>query len=250
MILALLAGCHVVDAPADFQDLTVFGFTRFDGPRSQPEAAVGGLEPLTVSLADDLADGMRVTDLTADDLEQVGLDGAIESGIVGSAATVHMVSAVDDVARAWSNPHMDEVLDGTLAFELTVEDGDHDCFLAHRCETYAYDGTRTLDMGLFGTATQAFHRDFRWVELDDEVVLTERELVPDGSEMSANVVAVHQQFGYSVFYPDDGTKRLDTFWIDAEVIGMDVPDAFALDFAVNGMQSTAEQVDAWVAANP
>lgn len=79
-------------------------------------------------------------------------------------------------------------------------------------------------------------------------VLAVRDLVPDGVEMSLPVVAVHQQFTYSLFYPlaDGRTERFDAMWIDAEAIGLEIPDTFALDFAVSAVGATALDVDAFV----
>jgi hypothetical protein len=251
LVLLLGGGCRVVDAPDDFEDLVVFGFTTFDQDEAFPEATVGGLEPLLDSLGAQLVEGLRVNELTSEDLDAAGVDQTLEAGVIGSAATVHLAADVDGVAKAWTFPHMNEILENTLAFELTAEEGDRDCFLAHACETYAIEADRVLDMGLFGTATQVLSREFRWVTLEGSApVLTVRERIPDGSEMSGDLVAVHQGYLYTAFFDRSGTTRLETIWIDAEAIGMDIPDTFALDFAVSAMQKTADQVDAWVVANP
>jgi hypothetical protein len=247
------SACTVTDAPDTLQQLAVFGFVHFDGSARQQTDTVEGLIPLTDEHAEQLTEGFRIACLGTGDLEKVGVDGAEGGNIKGSAATIHMTSSLDDVARAWSHPHMDEVLDNTVEFEIEAEDGDRDCFLAHECDAYSYDGHRVLDMSIFGTATQDFHRDFAWVAREDDAgpaVLAVRELAPLGSEMSTDIVAVHQGYSYSMFLDDDGTRRLDAIWIDAEAIGIDLPDAFALDFAVSSMEKTAQQVDAWVDENP
>ncbi|MCA9490494.1 MAG: hypothetical protein KC621_11240 [Myxococcales bacterium] len=58
-----------------------------------------------------------------------------------------------------------------------------------------------------------------------------------------------QQYSYSLFLPEDsGTLRFDTFWLEVRVIGLDIPDTFALDMSISMMGNTADQVDAWVAA--
>jgi hypothetical protein len=251
-VVVLLSGCRVVDAPTSLQELAVYGFVHFDSDKGEPEAAVEGLQREFGSLQEDLGEGLRVNSLATEDLEIIGVDQELTEGVLGSAATVRMASSLDDAARAWSHPHLDEILEATLEFEILSEDGERTCFLSRECETYVYDGSRLLDMKLLGTATQEFRREFRWVEdSDDERLLTVRELAPAGAEISSGLVAVHQQYSYTVFWGEgDGTQRLEFFWIEAEAVGLDLPDAFALDLAVDSMKETAEQLDAWIAANP
>lgn len=252
LLLVCGTGCRVVDAPDNLEDLVVFGFVHFTEPdEAYPAEAAEGLVPLAAEYATELAEGYRVDELDQEDIDTIGLDASIEEGVLGVAAKVAMTSSLDDFAWAWSWPRMDEVSEITLAFEVLEEEGDRDCFLSHECESYGYDAWRQNDMGLFGQSEQNLRRDFRWTALlDGTPVLTIREMVPDETVMSSNIVAVHQQYNYAVlFASEDGIERLDAFWIEAEVIGSDIPDTFALDFAVNSMQKTAESVDAFVDAN-
>ncbi|MEZ4320572.1 MAG: hypothetical protein R3F61_24030 [Myxococcota bacterium] len=96
-------------------------------------------------------------------------------------------------------------------------------------------------------------REFRWVRSDtlDAPLLAMRDLAPEPADISSGLAAVDQQYSYSLFVPDgSGALRFDAFWLEARVIGVDVPDTFALDLSVTQMTRTAEQIDAWVAANP
>jgi hypothetical protein len=249
LLLALGSGCKVVDAPETLEELVVFGFVHFDDHAAFPSTVAKDLRPLLDTYDEELLEGYRVQSLTATELAEVGVDGDDED-IVGMAATVELASALDDVAWAWSYPHMDEVLPVTVDFELRSEDGDRDCFLDHECETYAYEAWRQNDMGFFGTSEQTFRREFRWAALDEgDQALTVRDLVPDPAEISVSFLKVDQQYSYSVLYQaGSGTLRMDTFWIDAVVIGIEVPDYFALDMAVNSMNDSAEAVDAFVEA--
>ncbi|MCB9698696.1 MAG: hypothetical protein H6738_18080 [Alphaproteobacteria bacterium] len=245
-------GCKVIDAPEDLEDLAVFAFRTFaDDDPAFPTTAVDGLQPVLTTNAEELAAGYRVTELTEADLEAVGLTSTIDDGITGMAATASYDSDADDIAAAWTNPHMDEVIASTLAYELISEDGDRDCFLDHACERYAVQARRVNDMSLFGTSEQVFTRELRWAwsETLERELLTARDLAPDPSTMSSDFVAVDQQYSYSLFLPEEsGTLRFDTFWLEVRVIGLDIPDTFALDMSISMMGNTADQVDAWVAA--
>jgi hypothetical protein len=252
VVFLALSGCVVVDAPEAFEELAVFGFTEFDRTEARPREAVTGLVELAPTLEEELVEGYRVGELGLEELERAGVVGAtLEAEIVGMSAMVDMTSDVDEFAFAWTFPDMTEVLENTIEFELGEETGTRDCFLSHECETYAYEATRTNDMGILGRSSQSFRREYRWLTLDDEsVVLTFRDLVPTEADTTSAVFRVYQQYSYGIVFPTDaGTRRLETFWVDAEVIGADLPDAFALTTAVNQMGRTAEMVDEFVAEN-
>ena len=246
--IVLFAGaCNVVDAPENLEELVVFGFVQFDDDPSGV-ATAEGLLPLTDTLAEELTTGFRVSAITFDELIEAGVPAEEGNPIVGVSATVQMDSSVDDVAVAWSFPRMQEVLEVTLDFRIDSEDGELDCFLSHECDTYAYDGWRQNDIGFLGESEQVFRREYRWLTLeDDSVILATRDIVPEPAVMSGNVFRLNQQYSYTLIFPneDGGSTRMDTFWVDAEVIGIELPDYFALDTAVNNMQNTAEQVDAF-----
>ena len=115
-------------------------------------------------------------------------------------------------------------------------------------QTYGLAARRTNDLGLFGTSEQAFTRAFRWLELaDGATALAVRDLAPEPAVMTSALVAVDQQYAWSVLLPaETGTTRFDCFWVEARAIGLDVPDSFAVDSAIRSMGETAAAVDAFV----
>lgn len=139
--LAAAAGCTVVDAPQELEALAVFGFVHHADPgRAEVEAAAGGVYAQIETHREALALGLRIDALGQADLTEAGVDSDVQVGIVGAATLAEYASALDDVANAWSWPHMDEVIDSTIAHRIDREEGDRSCFLAHACETYAMDG--------------------------------------------------------------------------------------------------------------
>ncbi len=249
LLAVCLPGCKVFDAPDTIEELVVYGFVGFDEGADRAGAAATGLHPLLLTYEDDLLEGLRIDDLSQEDIDSAGVDTVLELGIVGLAAKVPMTSSLEDIAWAWSYPQMDEFLDVTTDFEVRTEYGDRDSFLAGTSETYAYDGWRQNDMGMLGSSEQEFTRQFQRTSLDDgTAAIVIRELIPDGSDMSSNLVRIDAQFSYTVLFADgDDTLRLDAYWIDAEAIGLELPDYFALEQAVTSMNATAQQVDAFIA---
>ena len=248
MLLIALSACNVTDAPETIEQLVVYGFAGFDEGAENASTAASGLRPLAAAFGEQLAQGMRVDDLTQADVEAAGITTELEGGIVGVAATVAMAASVEDLVWAWSHPHMDTFLDVTTGFEIRTEYGDRDGFIAGDRDTYAYDGWRRVEMGGLGNSEQEFNRAFQRTVLDDgSTAVVVRDMAPEGAEMDTSWVRVGAQFSFSVFYDEgDDALRLDAFWIDAEAIGLELPDYFALDLAVNQMNATAERVDAFI----
>ncbi len=248
-MLLLGAGCKVIDAPENLEELVVFGFVHYDDGQSWVDAAAEGLVPFVQADEGELADGYRVDSLGADHLAAAGIDRDAELDIIGAAGKVQLRSTLDEVAAALTYPHMDEVFSRTTAYDV-VSETDRDCFLAGECPMHQHAGTRTVNQGFFGDATQAFSMVFRWAFLEDGMrALMIRTLVPEPTEMSTVWLRIDENYALNILFPnEDGTARLETNWVNARVIGVDIPDSVALDATLSGMQTQAEELDAWVEA--
>jgi len=108
--LLLVSACKVVDAPDDFEELVVFGFTNF---MDEPElfvAAAEGLIPYAETIVDELEEGFRVDNLTYVDLVSAGVDPQDdEVDILGASARVLMTSDPVDIAWVLTYEDMTEV---------------------------------------------------------------------------------------------------------------------------------------------
>jgi hypothetical protein len=247
VVLALLLapGCKVVDAPDTLEDVVVYGFEHYD--EEDPEYLVAThveMEPLVEANLEALDEGYRVSNLTSEHLEAAGIEDAEVAEIIGAMGVADYTHGLDDVIAIVTHEHKDELFDNFLAYEVT--DGtDRDCFLSRECLTLEQDVTETTEIALLGEATRSFHLSFRWVELEDGTwVVFNQSLCPDEIEFSTNIARIYQQYAFVAIYPNgDTARRVESFWVDAEVIGMDVPDTFAVDNAVGQMKSTAEKVD-------
>ena len=245
-VMAMLAGCAVTAAPADVQQLMTYGFVHHADDARFPEAFADGLLPYVDEHHDALAEGLGVDALTTGELGDVGVE-AEDAEIVGFVASVELTSDLDDVASALTYEHMDEVYATTLAFTLRSST-DRACFLAHDCESYDLEATRTLDLGLFGHSTQDFAASMRWTTSPDGApVMTLRTLAPEPAQIDIPGFELRQQYDVQAFYDDEGvTRRVDAVWVDALVVGAGVPGELALQSAVRQMQAGAEDIDAFI----
>ena len=246
--LIFLSGCKVTDAPESLEDLVVYGFVHFDDEDAGIlEETVANLGPLVDSHSDDLGDGVRVEELRNVDLVAAGVPDADVEGIVGALGAVTYVSGLDDVFEITSHHHKDELFDNVSVYEV-LEETDRDCFINHGCERFEQTLHEVTKITLLGEADRTFVNQFRWVNTDSGEALVIRSLSPDPVSFNSNIVKVHQQYAFVVLEEvGAGTERIESFWVDAEVIGLDVPDNYAVNSAINAMAEQAERIDEIIA---
>jgi hypothetical protein len=240
----MIVACKVVDAPEDLEALMVFGFVHAEDDERFQEETLEGLVPLVEEHREQLIEGFRVNSLTVADLDAVGIETDRDLDVIGVASLVELDATVAAQAPVLTGPDLEDVFTKTLEYN-TIDDSDRACFLDEDCVEFLQHGTRVTDAGLLGTATQDFSSVFRWVEAEEDAQsLFLRQLSPDPTEMSVNLVAVHQSYSFAALFPHgDVTWRIEAYWADAEVIGLDVPDSLALDQAVAAMAERAEELD-------
>ena len=253
LILLGLFACKVTDAPEDVEDLVVYAFDHTDDSNRFRTASGDGLVPVIDEQFDAMLEGYAVHSLTADDIRGVGVElpEDEELDIVGAASTVDMVSELDPVADVLCDDNLEDVFSATIEYDVNEEIGDRDCFLSHECDGYDIVGTRVTDLGLLGEGTQDFESAFRWVALSDgRTGLFIRQLSPDDTVLGNDIVKIHSNYSFAFLYPktDGGLRRMEAQWIDAEVVGADIPETFALDIAVRTMANRANELDVFLGA--
>ena len=249
--LLLLNACKVVDAPENLEELAVFTLVNLDERQSVVDDAATGLVDLFESDEGQIEQGYRVAALTTDDLASMGIDKQLEEGVVGAVGQVQMGSSLDDVANVVTLANLATVFSRTERYEVTLDaDSDRACFLRRECDRLAQTGERQNDQPLIGKTVQQFDQLFRWAKTEDERdVLLFRTLVPDETEMLADVplAALHQNYIIAAVWTSAGTTmRVESNWVDAEILGLDLPDSLLLDQVVNAMEKQAEEIDAFV----
>jgi hypothetical protein len=235
-------GCKVVDAPQNLEDLMVFGFESFGDDRAM-QATIDELLPLIDENAEDLTDGYRVATLGPEHLAAAGIEDAEVSGIVGAMGLIPYRNPVDPVIEMITSHDKEALFDHIDAFSV-VDIGDRACFLAHGCVSFSQEVEETASVAILGSSERRYTHTVQWVDHDIGKVAVIRSLSPEPIEFSSNLARVNQQYGLVYLLPDGaGARRVEAFWADAEVIGMDVPDSFAVDTAINQMGNTAELID-------
>lgn len=244
VVLALCSGCKVVDAPENLEDLMVYSFEHYDDRAEHLIAAEAELEPLVDELYEDLSDGYRVSNLTAEDLELAGVEDPQIESIIGAVGAADYRHELSDVLIGVLYPDKDEIYDKTVAYDI-LEETDLDCFLADECEYYDFTFEQTVSVVLLGDSTQTVEASYRWVHPEEaEPFVVARLLSPTPIDFSTSIVEVDQQYSIVFMYPwADTARRVESIWAEARVIGLDVPDSFAVDNAAGTIADQADRVD-------
>lgn len=247
MILAgLLGGCRVVQAPETIEELVVFGFQHFD---DKDEDALRDMEvnlgPLVIENIDQMTEGYAVNQLTAEDLALAGVIDADVTEIIGAMGSIDYRHNLDAIIDPMIHDHKDEIFpDNWLSYEI-LEQTDRACFIAHGCPRYDFTVDQTANASMLGEATQTLQHSLRWISREDGTpFLVWRTLAPDPIAFTSNLMAVHQQYALVTIVPNgDVARRIESFWVDAEFIGMDVPEYTAVNNAVKQMGIQAGRID-------
>jgi len=245
LLLSSATGCTVVDAPETLEELVVFGFVNFHEPEAFLRATADNLIPLAEEHLEDLQDGYYVDLLENEDLETAGVEAPDVEGIVGALGSADFGHPVLDVIRLQTRLDKADLYDNLHEYTVENVDGDLGCFLDGDCRNLAMTLTEVTDLPVIGTATTTHHRALRWVRLTDgREILCSRGLNPDGVSLTTNIIEVRQQYSFYCSYPaPENARRLEAIWVDAYLLGADIPIAWAVDQVVGEMQSNADRVD-------
>ncbi len=259
VLLSLVLGCRpAVQAPTDIEAMMAFGFVHFDDP-DHLEAMVDGAftwlederararEAGTPSTVDD--EGYAVDQLTPADLEAAGVPGVDVDGIVGALGAVSYVIEAPLVAAGITHPDKGAIYEGTEQWEILSSEGSREDFLRGESDRYAFVASEVSRIPLLGTATRTTESALRWVVGDASGArfLAMRQLDPDPTDFTTPLLAVDQQYGLTLLAdaPDGGTLRLEAIWVDARVLGAELPEGFAVRQAVGRMAKSAADMDAY-----
>jgi len=249
--LLVLSGCKkAVDAPPNLEDLMVFGFDHSDEDDSYREATVQGLIPAVKKHLAEMADGYQVSSLKASDLQDAGVaDPPDVTAIIGAMGEVDYTHGLDDVVAVTSNEHKDKLFANFLEYEIK-DTTDRDCFLSHDCDSLDQTVHEKTHVDFVGDADRTYTNHYWWVDdpdLPPAVIIQQLNPTEVDFTGSALNLKVFQQYEYVVIWQDgDTAKRADAFWVDFKVLGISVPDNFAVKNAVGQMGTQAENIDTYL----
>lgn len=243
-LCAFATGCRTIEAPTTLEELVVFGFVHHEED-GYSQAMAEELIPLAEQKYEELTEGYSVNSLTNADLTAAGVDGGDVEDIIGALGGVTYTHDIDEVLTILTATDKTLYYPNVSAYEV-VDETDRQCFLDHDCETLEQTISETTEVTILGNATRTYTNQFRWIEVEGVGTgLVVRSLNPEGVTFDTDIAVVYQQYALYTMYPSDqGARRIESFWVDAEFIGLEVPENYAVNSAVDTMADGAETVDA------
>ena len=248
MILALLLSCRPDPAPAELEQLCGYLFAHFDDEDSRElEDGVENLDAWLASNAID-EDGVEVDNLPQDVVDSLSGDrGHTVEGAVGAAVSDPITHGVDPIATALVVDDQQEVFEGVYEhYERTFHD-DADCFVDRDGERLAVDNDMIAEYGGLITVETLMRAEYRWVELGDDWVLLQRNWLIGDSVVSVDWASVDEQYFFMAVLPTaQGSLRLQSIWIKAQLGDDAAPESAALTVMVNSMKGQSESLQEYL----
>lgn len=244
LLIPAFTACKVVDAPANLEELMVFGFENFDGSERSLINMFDELVPLVDEQDGALEEGYRIDTLSTDNLEDLGIDEPDVEDIVGAMGQADYTHEMSDVLFGVTYPDKSDVFETYEQYEV-LEDTDLGCFLDLDCESYDMTAAQVVQVPILGESTQDVNQLYRRLNgTDGTPFIITRVLSPEGVSFNTSIVDIPQQYQLFVLYPHDGgTRRVEAFWVEAHVIGLNVPDSVAVDNFAGSVGDQAARVD-------
>lgn len=247
-----LGACRpAVDAPDSIEEMVVFAFARFEEEPAL-QAVVAPVHAWADEHEEQAREGWAVDQLSADDLATARVDDVDLDGLIGALGLADYTSGLRDVLDGITSPDKAAIYERTESSVVTSESGDRACFLDGDCETYAFEVEEVTKMPVIGRSKRTVRSELRWVDAEGEPFVVMRQVSPDPVAFYADVplMAIDQQYGLVVLRPvaGGGVRRVEAFWVEARVIGADLPEGFAVHITVGQFQKAASDIDAWVDA--
>jgi hypothetical protein len=255
MLILGASGCKkAIEAPSDVEEMMNFAFVHYADEDEQPlrDVAINMREFVTNNL-DAAEEGWKVNSLSTEDLQAAGIDKDTVEDIIGASASVPYRNALDPVADAITWEDKTEVFPHVLEYEV-LSSSDRPCFLQRNCSNLDFDIRQVASASILGEATLDQNWEMRWIGLEEEgyePMYFIRTLAPDGVEFSSGLARVHQQYSIAAIYPSDGAaRRLEAYWVEIEVFGMNLPENYGVNQAIAQMGKSAEDIDNFIENGP
>jgi len=251
--LVLGFGCRrPPDAPNQLNQLTGYLFTHgADEDHAELEAGFGNLRKWMNKRLSETTDGYTVNNLSQDEVNTLDACERDIDGLIGAAVgTVSDYQVVDFVGTLVDGPTM-EIYDNFLSYKREPFVNDGTCFAAMECTQYYYDAYATKKFPLGIEARSSSRVQHQWVETDEGTAHIYRSWLMVPIHATPDWVNVQQQFYLSAMMPWKKGKsiRLQAIWAVTEFANAPVPEAMALQIAIDEMQADAETLEAWLDQN-
>lgn len=250
IILPLLFACRPPEAPSTFEEMMVYGFVHFDD--EDPEALVSlgeVLVPWVDANFESLSEGYEIATMTSADLDDAGVGGETESGIIGVSLGVDYTGGgTTRLSEAMVWPQQEDVFSHFVEFDREIMAGE-DCFADTSCDRFSAADTLHAEIALGIEFWSDYEIALRWLELPDGQRVMLHQLVGAApTEFSTNIINVYQQYGFSFVYSNSSgeARRVQALWADGELLSSDAAEGSYLSLSITTMKNANTDLNDWM----
>lgn len=246
MLAALLSACKAPDpAPQRFEELLGWMFSHAgDDDDDAMQEGVSSAESWMDQHFDESLEGYVVDPLTVDELDAVDAGDRDRSGLHGVAVGYPYVATAEDVAFTQVERRQNSMADTGDEEDVSLVDGDPDCYADGSCDRVTYDVDQVTDLG-FGIQLETWMRyQYRRMPTDQGLALFVRAWTTQTPQINTDLFSVLQTYQMWMLLPEDGTWRsLQGEWVDARVgdSGLDVD--FVMKMWIKGLIDAEASLD-------
>lgn len=252
--LHILIGCTTIDAPEDFDALNSFLYENFHEPDRYLEQGLENLINWLPQNEMDLAEGYRVSNLSAEAIATVGQDPPTQ--LFGIGLSREYEHSVDDVAYACFGVDPENLDPESETYNNREYQTDADCFLAHECDLLQYTGEVQSFLPLGIEVVSYLFSEARWVETSLGTAYVQRRWLTQPPDVSVDWVNVESEYGVIVTLPHSNNpadaksvKRIESLWVNMSIDGLPIPEDLAVELGLGSLRDSIDRIDTYLDEN-
>ncbi|MEN0060749.1 MAG: hypothetical protein AAGA48_01295 [Myxococcota bacterium] len=250
-LLLLVTACRAPpEAPAEFEALSAFLFEDLGTDEQQGlEAGVENLAAWLEANLDEANEGYTIELLSQASLDALEVQRERDAAkLVGGAVTTLSQASVLDLASAFLLEDQTTIYpDDYVRWDSNFR-SDPNCFVSRECDELVVDNDTVTRLPLSLELTTKNTAQYRWVETEAGPAMLTRSWLREPADVNLNIFRVDDQFFLSANVPTSrGLVRLQSVWVDAAIVGVEVPEATALNLLIDGLVAQDEALYAWLA---
>ncbi len=244
LLITGIACSRPPDAPIDLETLTGYLFTHMTD--EEPEAMEAGIANISTWLDANIeatSEGYAIANLDQESLDALDDTERSAANLDGAAVSTQSAFELQTIAEALI------VADQQVVYPDRFDNYDRefvedvDCFIAHECETLNFNSDLTTNLPLNIKVTNLVNGSLRWVNTEQGPALVGRTWLTGPADVSVDFFKVHAQYYLTVNLPRaEGTDRLHAMWAETEILGVDIPEATALNMLIDSLGAGDEML--------
>ena len=210
-----------------------------------------GIQNLDAWLVDhfvETSEGYEVTNISAEAVASVTEESRDLEGLIGAAVGYDVAIASHEVVDLLLFYDPVEVFPSEYSYYEREFLSDAECFRERSCPKVELNVSLVANYPLGITGESETRLQYHWIDTVNGPAAVQRSWTRWQPTISVDWLKVTQQYYLAVTLPqEDGrTRRVESMWMEAELLNANIPEGMALNMTIDTMAKTGEQLEAYV----